>query len=258
MDSLCTYALLLFLALSFVFSAHCLPFTHEIVSNKLRGGKQWTPGVLNERPRESAASAHGAAAPACVCHHERPPADMVERLKNELFSRPHPMFFLSEMAEKRHKERHCTFTDCGQRPISPESEQTIPGYVREVILGYLNSNTLPTIKEEPCPPLFNITFHPKRYPRYLVEVVCTENLIGPVIKNRECSYSPSGDAVPAESGSRKMVNSKKCHTYHLGNMPYLTQDLDDCPLTEVERRESDSWHQCLLPDVGVGCRCTVW
>ena len=224
------------LTLAFIFSAQSLPFAHEV-------DKHMNSGKLNDKTQEPGFSPRGSASSGCTCDQNGPPTQQLEVLKHELLYKPHPMFLLSEMAENLHQERYCS-SKC-QGILSPQTEMEIPGYVRDVILGYLNAYTIPSTEEHPCPPHFNITFYPKRYPRYLVEVVCGEPTNG---NTRTCSYC----SLDSKSSSRK-VKSGRCYTYHLANMPYLTQDPIDhgCAVTDEEQ----IWHHCILPDVGVGCRC---
>ena len=218
------------LTLAFIFRA---PFTHEVDKH----GAHMNP---NETTQEQGFSPSRNATVNCTCDENGPPTQQLEVLKHELLYKPHPMFLLSEMAENLHQERHCS-SKC-----SPQREEEIPGYVRDVILGYLNAE-IPNTEEHPCLPHFNITFYPRRYPRYLVEVVCGEPTSGPFINTRRCCYC-SAD----ESSSRK-VKSGSCYTYHFAHMPYLTQDHVDHGCAGPD--EGQIWHRCILPDVGVGCRC---
>lgn len=219
------------IAIALIFSAaESLPFA--FVYEHSKGGGQWSLGKLNERSQSSGGSQGGSASDSsCICEHDGPPEDMLKDLKEKVLKGPHPMFLLSEMAENIHRQSHCR-SYC-QGTISQQSEEEIPGDVKRKILSYLNGAVKSTLS---CPPRFNITYYPKRYPRYLVEVVCTDEEDKP----RSCTLCSSGSE-----------NSLRCLPYKFGEpMHYLTNDPEDSEC----RSDTSSWHECTR-SVDVGCTC---
>ena len=180
----------------------------------------------------------------CNCS---PPADpellkLLKGLRYNLLQEPHPMFLLSEMADNIHQHRLCPLICAGA--TSPQVEEDISACVISTMLDYMNSVVVPDT--EPCPPKFNITYYPNRYPRYLVEVVCTAPTDGPHVKLRRCPYSSVGDG----KSSRPTVRTGFCRSYTLGRMQYLTNDPHDDGC-----EGSPNWRTCTLQDVGIGCTC---
>lgn len=222
-------------------AAESLPSTFAYEDGK-RGG-QWSPGKLNENPPRPGDNEGGSVVRAseisCICELDGPPADLLEDLKEYVLSNPHPMFLLSEMADKLHHKFHCDSKCLGIQ--SRQTEDAIPGQVRRTMLRYLNGAVQNT---EPCPPRFNITYYPKRYPRYLVKVDCTDG----EGKSRQCSFCSS-------EGHGSINNKGNCLAYEFGgnNMHYLTQDprAEGCTLSS----DIPTWHRCEVP-VTVGCRCS--
>lgn len=206
-------------------AAESLPFA--LAHEHTKGGGERSPGELNEKPQSFQRSPGGTVTNtsenSCICEHDGPPEDMINELKKE----PHPMFLLSEVAENLHRQFHCT-SQC-QEYISSQTEEEIPGRVKKNILSYLNGAADSTV---PCPTRFDITYYPKRYPRYLVEVVCTDEKDKP----RQCTLCSS-----------KGSNSTRCLPYIFGkNMRYLINDSEDS--------DTPSWHE-YSQSVNVGCTC---
>ena len=152
------------------------------------------------------------------------------------------MFLLSEMAENIHQNKLCPHLCDGT--MSPQVEEDTRDDVNKTMMEYLNG--IATSDTDPCPPRFNVTYYPKRYPRYLVEIVCDTD--GPHVKRRSCSYCSLGDNRPSD----QIVQSGFCRKYSLRQMQYLTKDPH---ASGCSRSGPPTWHQCILPDVGVGCEC---
>ena len=96
-----------------------------------------------------------------------PTEEQIGDLMQELWTEPHPMFLLSERAEKLHQKRFCERANgiCD----NPQVEKTVKDSVINNITSYLNSNLDPS---NPCSPSYTIDYFPDRYPRYLVQVNC--------------------------------------------------------------------------------------
>ena len=227
------------IAIALIFSAaESLPFAfaHE----HTKGGGQSSPGRLNEKTQSFQRSQGGTVTNtsenSCICEHDGPPEDVLKELKKEVLHRPHPMFLLSEMAENLHRQMHCHSKCLGF--ISSQTEEEIPGRVKNTILNYLNGAVDSTV---PCPTRFNITYYPKRYPRYLVEVVCTDEEDKP----RRCTLCSA-------EGGRIVGNSPRCFPYDFGGkyMYYLTNDSED----SGHNSDTSSWH-IRIRSVPVGCTC---
>lgn len=217
------------IAIALISAAESLPFAfaHE----HTKGGGERSPGKLNEKTQSFQRSQGGTVTNTsentCICEHDGPPEDMI----NELKEYPHPMFLLSEVAENLHRQFHCS-SKC-QGIISSQTEEEIPGRVKNAILSYLNGAVDSTVT---CPTRFNITYYPKRYPRYLVEAVCTDEEDKP----RRCTLCSSGGS-----------NSTRCLPYKFGKlMHYLINDSED----SGHNSDTSSWHKCIR-SVNVGCTC---
>ena len=220
-------------ALVLISSAQALPFAGAEGSDLSRRGA--VDGFSENEPLT-----HGYG---CNCDHSGPPAELLKELKCHLLQEPHPMFFLSEMAENIHQHRLCPIICSGSN--SPQVEEDTSTCVISTMLNYLNSVVVPDT--EPCPPQFNITYYPNRYPHYFVEVVCTAPTDGPHVKLQRCPYTSSSD----DKSSRLIVRTGGfCRSYNLRGMRYLTNDPHDNGCAG-----SPTWRTCELQDVGIGCTC---
>ena len=163
----------------------------------------------------------------CSCYQTGPPEDDMMWLKKLAVEEPHPMLVLSELAESMH--RHLVCKDHCPGSINPQGESDIVKDVTTLMLTYLNTTTQQRT-QDPCPPIYRIRHYPKRYPRYLVDVVCPESGCS------QCSSGASGICSPS-----------------LGpKMPYLTSDPSDC--VGASTTSGVTWEKCGL-EVGVGCSC---
>ena len=243
------------LALALFVSAQSLPLeredVHAVAAGSGRGvSAQWSPRKLNRKTQDrtgyppngdygaGAASGHYG----CRFYRDGPPAELFRELKELVLIEPHPMFVLSEMAEYLHQERACPLI---YRDImSRQAEEQIIKGVREHLQDYLNGNSPQSIDEDPCPTRYNITFFPSRYPRYVVEVVCSEPTDA---KARSCTFCSTTTRPPT-------ARSGFCRSHILTAMAFLTKDPNDpdCPSANGNLQ---TWRMCSHPDIGVGCRC---
>ena len=168
------------------------------------------------------------------------PSDMIDELKRGVMSEPHPMFLISEMAEMLHRERY-NILNLGDCTLNQEALDETKKSVFRTVLGYLNNSGVPSEDDVGCPPSYAISYHPDRYPRYLVQVKCGKKSSKIVPRNElQCSDSPSDGT------------SRVCEPYHLGDMMYLTTDP---PASILCTRMSDTvWYKCRATSVGVGCK----
>ena len=165
----------------------------------------------------------------CSRYPTGPPVEDLNNLKEHAVIDPHPMLMLSEMAESRH--RHIVCKNVPEGPISQQAEEDVVKKVTKEMLGYLNAN-VPQKSQDPCPSIYNITFYPKRYPRYLVEVVCSEL---------------------AEDRVSDCAHCSSCFKYFGQRMMlYLTSDLNDSLCTSSP---DHPWQLC-EQRVGMGCSCS--
>ena len=102
-----------------------------------------------------------------LCSGDRPTEEQIGDLMQELWTEPHPMFLLSERAEKLHQKRFCerAYGICD----NPQVEKTVKDSVINNITSYLNSNLNAS---NPCSPSYTIDYDTRRYPRYLVKFNC--------------------------------------------------------------------------------------
>lgn len=178
----------------------------------------------------------------CICDENGAPVDKLEELKHYALFHPHPMFLLSEMAEKLHQYKVCEI--CPDI-LSRQTENDIITSVKTSMLNYLNNN-LDKIDIEHCPPRYNITYNPKHYPRYLVEIVCSAPSRNDHIEEAlSCSYCSLNKHLSMESGI--------CTQYIRSDMPYLTNDPHEPGCVSTDN--PPIWHRCVL-DVGAGCKCS--
>ena len=226
-----------FLLLALLYNAQSLPFASN------NGGLGGNALLTQERPEPAGGSSttndyvdevSSLTLPyyyRCRCDQSGPPVNMLESLKRDVFRDPHPMYILSETAEFLHQYIICQ--NCGPVMADEQMEDEAAERVKGIMLQSLN--TLQT--SDTCPPRYKITYNPKRYPRYLVEVVCSEKSEHNVERELSCSMCSSDST---ERGT--------CRKQWRANMPYLTND------PSVPGCAREGWHSCLI-DVGVGCRC---
>lgn len=253
MSYLATYSTLLVLLL--FFSAQALPFkppkaarnrgdvfTHWNLNNIKEANNPAQPeGTPRESPSRGYILDGG-----CSCYHDEnmPPADMLMKFRDIFFSEPHPMLILSQMAEYIHQTKSCLSLRDGI--YSKQFEEETVADVRNTMLHNLNGNAAPGSNMGPCPSWYNVTFHPNRYPRYLVEVVCSDPSNDPPLSARSCSYCTDDKATTQRSGH--------CYSYHLRDMLVLTKDPNE-PGCELPDGTPPTWQKCSLSEVGVGCKC---
>lgn len=162
------------------------------------------------------------------CRAHEPPQDMLDRLTKKVVSEPHPMFLLSEMAEKKHRDRHSQtakdYCEGGQR-----LNATI-NFVKNHFKDYLNRLLPPNTN---CSEKYEITYDPNRYPRYLVQVVCSNEFS----ENCSCSASQS-----------------RCETHRPSSVMYYYLSRGSCS-QGVPHSQNSTWTECLDDQVGVGCKC---
>ena len=173
------------------------------------------------------------------CSDRAPPEHMINEIKVHLQEKPHPMFFISEMAEMLHRRLYYVNNhpnQCGY--YEPIENKTIE-QVKENILSYLNNRRLPTEADVACPPRYNIAYYPNRYPRYLVQVECPRSS---AVSDGGCRSTSCG-------------HGRECRPYQLDDMLYLTKDQNDCPSEDVD---SSGWSKCRAIEVGVGCKCSEY
>lgn len=174
------------------------------------------------------------------CSDNAPPENVINGIREHLQEKPHPMFLISEMAEMLHRKLYYRYNYPNECDHSQQVEDKTIDQVRRKILQYLNNNRLPTETDVACPPRYNITYYPARYPRYLVQVECT-----------------ASSGVSDHNGCQSLTcgSGRECRPYQLDDMLYLTKDQTDC---HSQRGEPDpsGWSTCRAIEVGVGCKCS--
>ena len=168
----------------------------------------------------------------CSCYETGPPEKDIKWLKRLAIQEPHPMLTLSELAESMHRSivcRHCPIS------INQQGEDDTIKEVTKRMYAYLNITRQHT-SQDPCLASYRISFYPKRYPRYLVEVECSGPIEEYASRNPHCS-----------GGSGTV-----CFPY-LYKMWFLSNDPHDprCPSDNVQ-----SWEKCHI-SIGVGCSCST-
>ena len=168
----------------------------------------------------------------CSCYRTGPPEEDIMWLKSLAVDEPHPMLTLSELAESIHRSLVCK--RCPDSINQQGEDDTVKEVTRRMHI-YLNI-TRQQNSVDPCLPVYNINFYPKRYPRYLVEVTCPQ----PTEEQASSSCSRC-------SGGSGII----CFSY-LDKISFLSNDPKDplCP-----HATSQSWKRCPDKMVGVGCSC---
>ena len=243
----------LLLLLLFFGALQALPFTPKAAARN-RGGvfAHLNLGKLNKDRNQPEGSPRGSAKSSsitdgvCSCDPNRPPAELLAEYREDISSEPHPMLLLSQMAEDIHQKESCTSLCSGTH--SNQLEEEIIAKVRSIIMKYLNVNVSQDRNRGPCPSWYNVTFHPKRYPRYLVEVVCSNPSDDSSEKDNSCSYCSNDKAHTQRRGH--------CFRYPLALREVQILTIDPNELNcELPDGTPPTWNKCFLPDVGVGCKC---
>ena len=209
-------------------TAHAMPISQGAACPPSTGSQSTSGGSQSISPEQNSDSDDGTTGNDS-CSDGAPPEHMINDIKVHLQEKPHPMFFISEMAEMLHRRlyyvnnypNHCGYYE----PIENETIEQ----VKEKILSYLNNNRLPTEADVACPPRYNIAYYPNRYPRYLVQVECPSSS---VVSDGECRSTSCGPG-------------RECRPYQLDDMLYLTKD-------------SSGWSTRRAIEVGVGCKCSEY
>ena len=168
------------------------------------------------------------------------PSDVIDQLKRDVMSKPHPMFLISEMAEMLHQEQynHSNLGNCTpNQDALNETKERVFG----TVLGYLNNRGVPSEDDVGCPPSYNISYHADRYPRYLVQVVC---------RNRSSEIVPRNEVQCSNSSDNRAT--RMCEPYRLGDMMYLTTNPPSGIL--CDSTSDPVWYICRATSIGVGCR----
>lgn len=105
------------------------------------------------------------------------PQKQLERLREKVAERPHPSFFISEMAEDYHRREYCRSISTGDANIICESQnptlsEEVKNDTTQHFLNYLNKIINTTAS---CGPKYEIEYHSDHYPRYKIHVVCLGN-----------------------------------------------------------------------------------
>ena len=168
------------------------------------------------------------------CNEDAPPEFRIQELRQRFIDLgPHPMFYISEVAEMIHRQVYYQENgNCNNWTTASVLEQTINS-VKERITGYLNIG-LPSKEQVLCPPKYNVTYYgPGRYPFYQVEVICTRESAS----TNPCSCDSS--------------NRRRCAAYGLNYMRHLER----VPATMSNSNSTlEEWRE-VITDVGVGCKC---
>lgn len=242
------------LVLVFSFCTQALPFTPKGPSNHRDADAQWNLGKLNQMasdppdvPPSGNTEYTGGTGYECSCDHDRPPAKMIANLKDDISLAPHPMFLLSEMADGLHQKKACSSLCEGV--YSKQLEETIVAEVRSIFMHYLNTSNAHSSAYGPCQSWYNVTFNPDHYPRYIVEIVCSDPLSESPEKAPSCSFCSNDKDQHSISGH--------CIQYELEQMQILTRNPNEqgCKLPDGD---PPHWRRChLLRVVGMGCKCAI-
>lgn len=165
----------------------------------------------------------------CDHYDPGPPAETLRVFRNMILDKPHPMFLLSEMAESYHRNTICNLPSSS---LTQQLESRVATIVTNHFLTYLNNGET---QQEPCPSRYNITYNPNHYPRYQIEVICSER--SGEMQDCHCSHQ--------SSGCFKLLSQKDYH--------YLKRDT---PVDTLSGRtpSNETWKMCSR-NVGVGCSC---
>ena len=210
-------------------------------------------GTLSDRLSEGSRSPAGGGSPTstptftpstpppnfpCSCKEDTPPESRIQELRQRFIDfGPHPMFYVSEVAEMIHRQVYYQEKNgnCNNWTTSSVLELTI-NRVKQQISSYLN-NGLPTKGQVLCPPKYNVTYYgPGRYPFYQVEVICM----------RDVSESASTNPCSCDSSHRR-----RCAAYRLNYMRHLER----VPATMSSLNSTQEEWREIITDVGVGCKC---
>ena len=237
-----TIVLFCLLAQTLFLHATSLPFSGRAApAGKLNmrlhsatGGSSSSDAVLfgDSPPTDAVSSPLSMFGYGCSCTRSGPSSEELDQLKGIAVKRPHPLLLFSEMAESVHRNWICRDTACAHHPLSEQSEQDIVAKVTDIMLDYLNSGI--RFSEKSCSLVYNITYNPRHYPRYRVELLCARMDDDSTLHSCRCS----------ECGGCSLNQYQ---------MIYLTSDPHE-PGCEEPSDEELTWKLCTI-DVGSGCKC---
>ena len=166
-------------------------------------------------------------------------SEVIAKFRNEIKTKPHPLFLIAEMADLLHSELYYN-RNSGDCTLNHDALEDTKRCVKKQILGYLSNNGVPSVNDTGCPPSYNLTYHADRYPRYQIEVLCTKESqhIRPVVG----------------------ASTQRCSPYHMGDVYYLTKEQCFRDMRSGNVTDDDSgevWNKCILNEIGVGCRYVV-
>ena len=205
------------------------------------------PGVATSPVRDEDLNVHRRIDKRSICPGEAP-SDVIDRLKQDESIESkllHPMFLISEMAEMLHRKRYRALMG-NYCTSNQEALELIKTSVFSTVLGYLNNSGVPSENDVGCPPSYNITYYPDRYPRYLVHVEC-RNTSSVIVPRTEVQCPGSADM-------NTIRKSRTCESYHLGDMMYLTTSPSANTTILCSPLSDTEWYKCRATSVGVGCR----